>query len=34
VVHVRGAGAESFARVLRERWSGSVVVGDPGSVAA
>lgn len=28
VVHVQGAGAEAFARVLRERWSGTVVVGD------
>jgi hypothetical protein len=34
VVHVRGAGAESFARVLRERWSGTVVVGDRAALAA
>jgi hypothetical protein len=34
VVHVRGTGAESFARVLRERWSGSVVVGDQAALAA
>jgi hypothetical protein len=28
VVHVLGAGADPFARVLRERWAGPVVVGD------
>jgi hypothetical protein len=34
VVHVRGAGAEAFARALRERWSGTVLVGDRAAVAA
>jgi hypothetical protein len=34
VVHVRGAGAEAFARALRERWSGTVLVGDEAVVAA
>ncbi|HEY2193241.1 MAG TPA: hypothetical protein VGH76_13230 [Actinomycetospora sp.] len=29
VIHLLGVGAETFARALRERWSGSVVVGDP-----
>ena len=28
VVHVLGVGAETFARALRERWAGDVVVGD------
>jgi hypothetical protein len=34
VVHVTGAGAQAFARVLRERWAGPVVVGDPAALAA
>ncbi len=34
VVHVQGAGAEAFARTLRERWSGVVLVGDRAAVAA
>jgi len=34
VVHVLGVGAETFARALRERWSGSVVVGEPPSATA
>jgi hypothetical protein len=34
VVHVRGAGAEAFARALREQWSGTVLVGDEAVVAA
>lgn len=29
VVQVLGAGADAFARALRERWAGSVVVGEP-----
>ena len=34
VVNVLGGGAESFARRLRERWSGSVVVGDAAHATA
>jgi hypothetical protein len=34
VVHVRGAGAEAFARALRERWAGAVLVGDQATDAA
>ncbi|NMO93604.1 hypothetical protein [Actinomycetospora sp. TBRC 11914] len=29
VIHVLGVGAETFARALRARWSGRVVVGGP-----
>ncbi|HEY2224727.1 hypothetical protein [Actinomycetospora sp.] len=34
VVHVVGAGAESFARRLGERWPGTVVLGDTEPAAA
>ncbi len=34
VVRVLGVGAETFARALRERWAGEVVVGDPLTTAA
>jgi hypothetical protein len=34
VVQVLGAGAESFARRVRERWTGSVVLGDVDTAAA
>ena len=34
VVQVRGAGADAFARALRERWPGTVLVGDQGVLAA
>lgn len=34
VIHVLGVGAETCARALRERWSGTVVVGGPLPTAA
>ena len=34
VVQVRDAGAEAFARALRERWTGTVLVGDQVVLAA
>ena len=34
VVQVRDAGAEAFARALRERWPGTVLVGDQVVLAA
>jgi hypothetical protein len=34
VVHVLGTGSEAFARRLRERWSGTVVLGDTELTAA